>query len=141
MVGSTDPSTYDFYMGADSDSFLRMAALSRRWRHLKPNTDPRKEQIVWGHHLGHNRHWTPSSEAKFAANFTLEDEWREGQGYHYTVGIAYLFRYMISTSRRYPRHLTSAQFPGCRKAHRSQRGSSASYSISVRRRHAGLLDL
>jgi hypothetical protein len=84
-AASSDPSTYDFYLSADTDSFLRLAAMARRFYHLRPNTNPRTHSILWGHMLDHRRHWM-----YVPGNRSMEDPWQDGTPYRYPAGMAFL---------------------------------------------------
>jgi hypothetical protein len=81
-------STYDLFMTFDSDSYIRLAALARRFRHMGiGQRKPRDNYILWAHTQFKREHWR--------INTTTEDGLNElyrGAGYEYPLGIAYLMR-------------------------------------------------
>jgi hypothetical protein len=103
---STAQEPYDYFMTADSDSFLRLAALARRLRGIRPDLDPRRDRISWGHTLSHWWHWHPDQNEPDNAEVDLHYEGdcksrflsasvfalTRSSGYHYPAGIMYLFR-------------------------------------------------
>jgi hypothetical protein len=84
-AASKDPGAYDFYLSADTDSFLRIAALARRFRYLRPNVNPRTHAVLWGHMLDAKRHWIYTS-----GNQSMEDPYVDGTPYRYPAGMAFL---------------------------------------------------
>lgn len=86
-------STYDFYMSADTDAFLRLAALARRLRGYKSQPplpgNPRETDILWGHMGVHALHLVPSLDESHPE---LEDEQVDGgEWYSYPYGFGYLY--------------------------------------------------
>lgn len=59
-------STYDYYMSADTDAFLRLAALARRLRRYKTRPalpgNPRETDIMWGQMGQHGLHLVPNPD-------------------------------------------------------------------------------
>jgi hypothetical protein len=70
--------------GADTDSFLRIAAIARRFRHLRPRSDPRQASILWGHMLDKALHWYEPDPA------ADEDAVAAGATYKYPLGMSFL---------------------------------------------------
>jgi hypothetical protein len=53
LWGANATTDYDYFMTADTDSFIRLAGLARRLRSARPDLNPRKHRIAWGHILSH----------------------------------------------------------------------------------------
>lgn len=78
-------STYDFFFTADSDSFVRLVALVRRMRFLRPTLlDPRHTPSMWGDMLPKRRHWRKAGDPE------QPDEEYPGEWYQFPNGIGYL---------------------------------------------------
>jgi hypothetical protein len=97
-------STYDWFFTADTDSFVRFAALARRLATLKPKLrKPREQRILWGQMLVANRHWRDSQgvpeeqkieSGDYEGQWYSGDESYEGEWYSYPVGLGYLIRFV-----------------------------------------------
>ncbi|EJD54616.1 hypothetical protein AURDEDRAFT_156396 [Auricularia subglabra TFB-10046 SS5] len=84
-AASVPQSEYDFFFTADSDSFVRLVALARRMRFLRPNLlDPRNTPTMWGDMLPKRRHWRKSQVPG------EPDEEYTGEWYQFPNGIGYL---------------------------------------------------
>ncbi|TFK98734.1 hypothetical protein BDV98DRAFT_595402 [Pterulicium gracile] len=89
-------SRYDYYMSADTDAFVRLAALARRLRKYKSDTElpgsPREQDIMWGRMGAHALHLTPNADESHPE---VEDEevspGPAGFWYSYLYGFSYLF--------------------------------------------------
>jgi hypothetical protein len=89
----------DHEAGYDTVSFLRLAALARRFRYLRPSIDPRHTSVLWGHMLPKDLHWSPSG---------VENPVSTGASYPCLAGMGFLL------SSALVRRLTA---PGVRLAH------------------------
>jgi hypothetical protein len=89
-------------MTADTDSFVRFAALPRRLKHLRPDLSrPHEQPVVWGHLLESDRYWKDSTNVPEVQRLNTTgdpyqwysgDEQYTGAKYPYPAGMAYLIR-------------------------------------------------
>ena len=70
-------SEYDFFFNADSDSFVRLAALSRRMHHLRPNLlNPRNTLSLWGDMMNNYKHWRKAEDPDMPDELVRLQPWR-----------------------------------------------------------------
>jgi hypothetical protein len=75
------------FMTFDSDSYIRLAALARRARHVGATQHGlRTSPVLWAHTQSHWFHWRVDAPAG-GLDTPYEAEW-----YEYPLGIAYLLR-------------------------------------------------
>lgn len=103
--GLAEPSSYDFFMTLDDDTFCRLPALARRMAADKvlSRKEPRKEPIIVGRSMSNWRYWVPTVPTKKVPggiDETLEGHEDEldlvvnGPWYEYPGGIGYMLRYV-----------------------------------------------
>jgi hypothetical protein len=105
-ASSGDLSDFDLYLSADTDSFIRIAALARRLHYLRPGVDFQTHPLFWGHMLDYRVHWsyhprTPSAD---------DPSW-EGANYRYPAGMAFLLssalvHNLTASGVELPRHIS-----------------------------------
>ena len=78
-------SSYDFFVTMDTDSFIRFRYLAVRLHSMKPNADPRTEEILWGRFLNSKQSWHDSKKY-----FTEATE-----PFKYPSGMTYLMSSML----------------------------------------------
>ncbi|KZV78744.1 hypothetical protein EXIGLDRAFT_736655 [Exidia glandulosa HHB12029] len=84
-AASVPQSEYDFFFTADSDSFVRLAALSRRMHHKRPDLlDPRRTFSMWGDMKANWLHWRKANDS------SAPDEQYDGEWYDFPIGMGYL---------------------------------------------------
>lgn len=82
-------SSYDYYMSADTDAFIRLTALARRLKGLRPELGkPREKSVMWGSMGREHRHYVVSDEGE---NEDVQDSLGESEeGFEYPYGFAIL---------------------------------------------------
>ncbi|EJD39195.1 hypothetical protein AURDEDRAFT_171782 [Auricularia subglabra TFB-10046 SS5] len=84
-AATTPKENYDFFFTADSDSFVRLAAMSRRMHHRRPNLlRPRETFVMWGDMKAAWLHWRKHDDP------TKPDIQYDGEWYDFPIGMGYL---------------------------------------------------
>lgn len=105
-AASVPPSEYDFFFTVDSDSFVRLAALARKMRYMRPDLlNPRTTPILWGDMMYNWRHWRKSPDPN------LPDEQYAGDWYQFPVGIGYLMSSALAARLNNVSHLLAHNVP------------------------------
>ncbi|KZV78802.1 hypothetical protein EXIGLDRAFT_847156, partial [Exidia glandulosa HHB12029] len=99
-------SEYDFFLTADSDSFVRLAALARRMNDRQPDLlNPRHEFSIWGVMMSKWFHWRKSADG------VSPDERYDGEWYDFPVGMGYLLSSALTARLHNVSHLLPHNVP------------------------------